>query len=156
MSHQKRVKTDWIRLHSKTGSLKHDMAYVGIDARIVFSNTILAAPDKYLLVQLWVWCLIRSTIDANMYFFIRPMCSCKLRHFPIPHSLLIFSSLFTRILHYLLILEEKVIADLDRFIHCAEAILYFVKMESKVANLAAFYFPKNIVLLAYKRWFMGR
>lgn len=154
-SHQKWVMTDCICLHKETGSLKHDIAYVGIAASTAFSKTIFPAPDKNLLVQLWACCLIRSAIEAKMFLFFRPKCSGRPRYFPIPPSLQMLSSLFTRVLQSWFILEENVITDFDRFMHCPEALSYLERIESNVAQLAVFDLPKSIVSSVNKRWFKG-
>ena len=89
-SHQKRVKTDWICLHSETGILKQDIAYVGIAAKIALRRTCFPAPERKLVVQLCDLCLILSTMLAKISRFLRPKCSGKPRYLPMPPSLSIW------------------------------------------------------------------
>lgn len=149
MSHQNLVKTLWICLQRDLGSLKQDIAYVGIDPNTAFKSTIFPAPDRYLTVHPFTRCLMRSTIEAKMSLFFLPKCSGKPRYLPIPPSFKMLRSSFTRILHSWLVLEEKVIADFYWFIHWPDAASYGVK------QLATFDFPKNIVTSANNKWFIG-
>ena len=85
-SHQNLVKADWIRLYREHGSLKQDMVYVGIAAKIDFSMIIFPAVVKNLVDHLKAFWRIRSTIMVNRSRFFLPKSSGSPRYFPKPPS----------------------------------------------------------------------
>lgn len=65
----------------------------------------------------------------------RPKCSGRPKYFPIPPSLVMFSSRFALSLVAWTVLEEKVIADLDRLMLCPDADSYLLRIDVKAAQL---------------------
>lgn len=87
LSHQKRVTTDWIRLHRNTGSLKHVIEYEGMGDRTLWSITSFPTEDRNFVDHPRAFYWIRSTIEENMSRFLLPKESGRPRYLPTPPSL---------------------------------------------------------------------
>ena len=110
-SHQNLVNIDWIWAQSDRGSLKHDIACVGMEARTVLSIIILPARERNFEDQLIDFSLMRPTIPAKMSFLRIPNYSGSPRYFPKPPSFSIPSVCLIWSFLAWLVLRENEIAD---------------------------------------------
>jgi len=120
-SHQKRVKTDCIRLHRLAGISKQDIGYVGMESMTDLSIVSFPALDSRLIDQLEALCLIRSTMEVNISRFFLPKYSGSPRYLPVPPSLSMPSRVFYAVFLSSGVLLENVIDDFSELIFCPEA-----------------------------------
>lgn len=119
--------------------------------RIDLSRVNFPAAESCLDDQQKALCLMRSTMEANRSFFVRPNNSGNPRYFPAPPSFSMPSVCLTQVLSSCSVFAEKEIDDLLVFIICPDARSYFCRISFRAKQLWGLERTKNNVSSANKR-----